>query len=104
MRKAMAVAGLVALGFGLGGGAAVMACRAAGRVSAARVEALVIQIDSAALEVEWMGEQLREQVVLVGLARAQMTRYAAIVARDPSQSRFLVGWTRRAFEGVEPER
>jgi len=46
--------------------------------------------------------RLREQVILVGLAEQQMTRYATIVVRDPSQLRFLVGWTRRAFAGTAP--
>lgn len=43
---------------------------------------------------------LHEQRVLVSLARQQMTRYAQIVARNPTQAKFLVGWTARAFDGV----
>lgn len=42
----------------------------------------------------------RQAALLVG-AESTMMRYARIVARDPGQAAFLVGWTRRAFDNTE---
>ncbi len=38
--------------------------------------------------------------VRVRFAQDRALHYAAIVARDPSQARFLDGWMRRAFKDV----
>lgn len=64
--------------------------------------ACLVSRDSLAALLDSARAQLREQVVLVRLAEQQMMRYARIVQRDPTQSRFVVGWTRRAFSGVVP--
>ena len=64
----------------------------------------VVVVDSACLLArDSLTALVREQVALTILAREQMLRYARIVARDPSQTRFIVGWTRRAFAGVIPD-
>jgi hypothetical protein len=51
-------------------------------------------------ERERLARKLLEQMTLIALAEQQMLHYAQIVARDPSQASFIVGWTRRAFSNV----
>lgn len=58
--------------------------------------------DSLRTRLDTARARLGEQIILSRLAEQQVKRYAAIVARDPSQSRFLVGWVHRAFTGVVP--
>lgn len=51
----------------------------------------VLVVDSACRDT------LHTERVLASLTKQQMLRYAGIVNRDPSQSKFILGWTRRAF-------
>lgn len=40
---------------------------------------------------------IRRYKLNLSITEDQCMRYAKIVSRDPSQSRFIVGWTARAF-------
>jgi len=62
--------------------------------------ACIAQRDSLTALIDTLRARGREQRQLIRLAELQATRYAAIVARDPSQAKFLRGWMRRAFAGV----
>jgi hypothetical protein len=61
---------------------------------------VAVACDSLRLVVDSLRARAAEQRVLFRLAEQQMKRYAKIVARDPGQTRFIVGWTTRAFAGV----
>lgn len=60
-----------------------------------------VQVDTVRVVDSACVAQLKTERILVSLAEQQMNHYATIVARDPSQAKFLVGWTRRAFSGVQ---
>ena len=69
-------------------------------VQVAERDSLRTVIDSLARRAAAADSARRKQAGLMAGAEVTMLRYARIVARDPSQSVFLVGWTRRAFSDV----
>jgi hypothetical protein len=82
---------------------AASACRPAPRLTTLVTDTVVVADSACLARADSLAALLREQRILVGLAERQMLRYATIVQRDPTQARFLVGWTRRAFAGVPAE-
>ena len=80
-----------------------VACRAPVPAVATVDRVCVAARDSLQLVLDSTRSRLREQVVLIRLTEQQAKRYAKIVGRDPSQSRFIVGWMNRAFQGVVPD-
>ena len=69
-------------------------------VTVAARDSLLGVIDSLVRRVAVGDSARRRQAGLLMGAEVTMLRYARIVSRDPSQSVFLVGWTRRAFAGT----
>jgi hypothetical protein len=60
----------------------------------------VFKTDSLKDENDSLRALLRKRTILLGLGARQMMRYAKIVRANPTQSVFIVGWTRRAFDGL----
>jgi hypothetical protein len=82
---------------------AASACRPSPRLTTIVTDTVAVADSACLVRADSLAVLLREQRILVGLAEQQMMRYAQIVQRDPTQARFLVGWTRRAFAGVPAE-
>lgn len=90
MRRALAILAALALG-----------CAAPKPAAAPVADSVCLRrADSLTFVVDSLRSRAQEQRVLVLLAEQQMKRYAKIVGRDPTQARFIVGWTNRAFAGV----
>lgn len=89
----------VLLGFTL----LVAACARQPTARALAVDSVCVRLaDSLRIEVARVVVHAAEQDTLYLLTEKEVKRLAKIVARDPSQTRFIVGWVNRAFQGTAP--
>jgi hypothetical protein len=84
---------------------AVAGCDAHARweTSTAREVSICPDTTSIAARGDSLARELRRLQVRVRFAEDRALRYARIVQRTPSQSKYLNGWMRRAFDGVLPD-